>query len=78
MNERIKEIAKECGFDTKSMYPGGFPNEQTLALHLFAEKIIEECIEQVYPVSLNKGIPRPQTPLGLAVTRVKDHFGLKD
>ena len=46
MNERIKEIARECKIDV-DMHPGGFPNEQALVVQDFAEAIIRECISVI-------------------------------
>ena len=50
MNERIRELAEQAGFDVETLvrpYPGGFPREDMLALESFAQLIVEECLTQV-------------------------------
>ena len=46
MNERIKELLAEAGFDVKRLlepHPGGFPRDDILALESFAELIVRKC-----------------------------------
>jgi hypothetical protein len=43
MNERIRELGRQVGFYMENMHPGGFPNENLLAIEKFAELIIQEC-----------------------------------
>jgi len=46
MNKRIKDIAKQAGFDIDLLsqpYPGGFPRDDMLVLDSFSKLIIEEC-----------------------------------
>lgn len=58
MNERVKELAEHCGFNTDAMYPGGFPNDDTLALHHFAEAIVKECISKIEEYQIPVGNSR--------------------
>ena len=50
MNEQIRELAEQAGFDVETLtrpYPGGFPREDILALESFAELIVRECINKI-------------------------------
>ena len=46
-------------------------------LSQFAELIVKECVDQIYPDWIKQGETRAETPLGFAVKRVKEHFGVE-
>lgn len=75
MNERIKELAEQAGFDVKRLmepYPGGFPREDILALESFAELIVRECQSRVEQYINDCG------EIGsLPNTVIKKHFGVE-
>jgi hypothetical protein len=73
MNERIKELAAQAGFDVAALtrpYPGGFPREDILALESFAELIIDE----VYSFLLD---PSEDDEPWHSRAAVKKHFGVE-
>ena len=45
MNERIKQLMVQAGFDIERlrMHPGGWPREDLLVLEDFAKLIVREC-----------------------------------
>jgi len=63
MNERIKQLASHCGFNTDAMYAGGFPNDHTIALEDFVKLVVEEVI---YVASHIEGIDQ-----------IRKHFGIE-
>jgi len=66
MNERIKELLEQAGFDVRRLlepYPGGFPREDMLALESFAELIVRECID-IVPWQYEE--------------KIKKHFGVSE
>ena len=86
MNERIKELAKQAGFDVKRLlepYPGGFPREDFLALESFAELIVRECVKKCEFVAdmatiTNTGemARKTKATADSCATMIKDHFGV--
>ena len=75
MNERIKELLGQAGFDVKRLlepYPGGFPREDFLALESFAELIVKECAEV-----LDTSISPPSHPMNSLGYKLKEHFGVE-
>ena len=51
MNERIRALALQAGFDVKRLlapHPGGFPRDDFLALESFAELIVAECTAALF------------------------------
>ena len=76
MNERIRELAEQAGVsflmeDDHSMVMNAVDLEK------FAELIVKECVDQIYPDWIKQGETRAETPLGFAVKRVKEHFGVE-
>jgi hypothetical protein len=72
MNQRIKELAEQAGFDVKRLlapYPGGFPREDFLALESFAELIVQECVNVLH----EKGMWSVHDSNVL-----KEHFGVEE
>ena len=63
MNERIKELAKQCQ-----------NNDGTVEWQSFAELIVRECIEQIDDVINDTG----SNGAYLAYKRVKEHFGVEE
>lgn len=67
MNERILELAEQAGFDVKRLtepYPSGFPRGDILALEIFAELIVRECLEISQVGSITE-------------SKLKKHFGVE-
>lgn len=77
MNERIKELAAECGFRSN---PDIYDRNQSLDIPHFAELIIEECIKVVRDHSLISFGIDPDTFTGTvaAAEKLKEHFGIKE
>jgi hypothetical protein len=76
MNERIRELAEQAGFDVEALvrpYPGGFPREDILALESFAELIIAECVE----VAHRYDEPKLSGPGLMIGSMIEDHFGIE-
>jgi len=68
MNERIREVAKEAGFE---LNPAHFDHEK------FAELIIQECR---YLMDCNKGSdqnPAWNQALSETSEKIKEHFGVE-
>lgn len=85
MNERIREIARQCKI-TVDMHPGGFPNEQALVVQDFAEAIIRVCADKVAGMVMrDKFDTVPQDPhsqgwneaVAYASEELKKYFGVK-
>ena len=43
MNDKIKSLIEAAGFNMDACYPGGWPNDHTIALHGLIESVILEC-----------------------------------
>lgn len=72
MNERIKELAGQAGFDVKRLlapHPGGFPRDDFLALESFAELIVKECAD-ISDASFHDG--------SAGYTAILKHFGVEE
>jgi hypothetical protein len=71
MNERIKELAEQAGFDVYSW------NENEL--EKFANLIVADCIEIVQPCKCgcNEGGNQISVTLGTTVEMIKEHFGVE-
>ena len=84
MNERIRALAEQAGFDVKRLlapHPGGFPRDDFLALEKFAELIVAECSRVIVNGGYWSGGPlgpkRQCTPPEIA-TMIKEHFGVEE
>lgn len=84
MNERIRKLAVQAGFDIEQLkqYPGGFPREDLLLLESFAELIVRECIDVVDNVyheqtGMGNKPSRRRTPYQEIVNALEDHFGVE-
>jgi hypothetical protein len=75
MNERIRELAEQAGYDIKPFYKGEddyqIPHYKDEKLEKFAELIIQECAEIVnnHFESLEPGYPGD---------KIEEHFGVKE
>jgi hypothetical protein len=65
MNERIKALAEQC----HHRY-----SEHNIDLEKFAELIVRECVERIYPQWIKEHRHIDPTNLADAVMRVKQHF----
>ena len=69
MNERIKELAEQCGFRPQ---PSIYDRNQSFDIEKFAELIIMECVREFVrktPVSVN---------VSNRARHVFKHFGVKE
>ena len=69
MNERIKELAEQCGFRPQ---PSIYDRNQSFDIEKFAELIVKECVREFVrklPVSVN---------VSNRATHVFKHFGVKE
>jgi len=79
MNERIRELAEQAGFNMEAlnMYPGGFPREDLLILADFAELIIKECAESLWTEECyNSDLALEEFERNSA--KIKKHFGVEE
>jgi len=69
MNERILELAKQCGY-----WSGQTIEMNDVGIEKFAELIVRECMEQ-----LNiSNVPAPiSAGLNLGRVAIKEHFGVE-
>ena len=70
MNEQILKLAQEAGLTS-------YTKNVEAMLTKFSELIVRDCINEVYPEWM-KNEEVDAVNLGDAVTRVKEHFGVKD
>jgi len=66
MNERIKELATQAGFDLDNL-----PDEVYIPLQLFAELTVKECVSIMTDASQSK------LRLSDAIWNTKQHFGVE-
>jgi hypothetical protein len=77
MNERIREIIEQAGFEEKDGHISiqGVYMFNTHRMEKFAELIVQECMEQLnisnVPTSISAG-------LNLGRVAIKDHFGVEE
>ena len=67
MNERIKELAEQCGFKSN---PDIYDRNQSFDIEKFAELIVKEC----------DGVADHSTVTGKIIIgqRIKEHFGVEE
>ena len=74
MNERIKELAEQCGFRSN---PDIYDRNQSFDIPKFAELIVQECIGV-----LNKrfmgDLNREDMEVRRCIADVKKHFGVEE
>ncbi len=73
MNERIKELAEQCGFKSN---PDVYDRNQSFDIPKFAELIVRECIDQCADIpgsndEWDKGVR-------WAANQIKQHFGVEE
>ena len=69
MNERIKELAEQCGFRPQ---PSIYDRNQSFDIEKFAKLIVKECVREFVrklPVSVN---------VSNRAAHVFKHFGVKE
>ena len=81
MNERIKELVTATDAWCDQNFPPDWTDRVDEFLPLwnekFAELIVQQCIEQVYPQWIKDHQHLDPTNLADAVSRVKEHFGVE-
>jgi hypothetical protein len=76
MNERIRELAEQCGFRSN---PDIYDRNQSFDIPKFAELIVKECAQ----ACMNEGASYEEKAAGayqsnLYVTAIKQHFGVEE
>ena len=71
MNERIKELAEQAGFQYIDDEGIGWAGNYNASLPKFAELIVRECIDTVLDCSVEY-TTRPQVAI-----EIKEHFGVE-
>ena len=64
MNERIKELAEQCGFKSN---PDIYDRNQSFDIPKFAELIVQECMSNLYLHGYDD-----------ARAQIREHFGVKE
>ena len=72
MNERIQELAEQCGFRPQ---PSIYDRNQSFDIEKFAELIVKECAELVRVQ--NEQFMENESHYGIVSTDVLKHFGVK-
>ena len=72
MNERIQELAEQCGFRPQ---PSIYDRNQSFDIEKFAELIVRECAELVRVQ--NEQFMENESHYGIVSTDVLKHFGVK-
>ena len=73
MNERIQELAEQCGFRPQ---PSIYDRNQSFDIEKFAELIVKECAELVRVQ--NEQFMENESHYGIVSTDVLKHFGVKE
>ena len=74
MNERIKELAIEAGYDWAWDTQIDFGHKE---MEKFAELIVQECMEQA-SIGNGHGNNQWDRALTFAAKNIKEHFGVKE
>ena len=72
MNERIQELAEQCGFRPQ---PSIYDRNQSFDIEKFAELIVRECAELVRVQ--NEQFMENESHYGVVSTDILKHFGVK-
>jgi hypothetical protein len=83
MNERIEELAEQCGFRSN---PNIYDRNQSFDIEKFADLIVRECIDKIETYRIPVGnsasgeLACEWTYNALKEIRddIKEHFGIKD
>ena len=71
MNERIRELAKDCDLDWHKHWN----DDESNRLEKFADLIVQECITKIKITEVPVGnIPA----LGMVIRKIKEHFGVTE
>ena len=71
MNERIKELAIEAGYDWAWDTQIDFGHKE---MEKFAELIVKECMDIAYAYDA----PKMSGPGMIVANRIEDHFGVEE
>ena len=78
MNERIRELAEQAGYDIKPFYKGEdnyqIPHYKDETLEKFAELIIRECAT----IADEYDLPKMSGPGMIIANRIRDQFGVDE
>ena len=84
MNERIKELAEQCGFRPQ---PSIYDRNQSFDIEKFAELIVRECINEIAYIGKANEVFGDRTDRGglnhilwtteTAIEKIKQHFGVE-
>jgi hypothetical protein len=72
MNERIRELAEQCGFRSN---PDVYDRNQSFDIGKFAQLIINECLNQCYNRGMNDELYVGQLR---AAAYIEQHFGVRE
>ena len=72
MNERIQELAEQCGFRPQ---PSIYDRNQSFDIEKFAELIVRECAELVRVQ--NEQFMENESHYGVVSADILKHFGVK-
>ena len=72
MNERIQELAEQCGFRPQ---PSIYDRNQSFDIEKFAELIVKECAELVRVQ--NEQFMENESHYGVVSADILKHFGVK-
>lgn len=72
MNERIQELAEQCGFRPQ---PSIYDRNQSFDIEKFAELIVRECAEMVR--IQNEQFMENESHYGVVSADILKHFGVK-
>jgi hypothetical protein len=75
MNERIKELAKQAGFDYEQMERNHANGTPSMA-ETFAELIVKECVDIISPYAVR--MSKPGEEYLHPVQEIKQHFGVEE
>jgi hypothetical protein len=82
MNERIQELAEQCGFKPQ---PSIYDRNQSFDIEKFAKLIIQDCVAQVALVGISNtsfeddGVGEHISwACSKSIECIKEHFGVKE
>ena len=88
MNERIKELAVQCGAWNQVYNPKEFMVDRTFNIEKFAELIVRECINEIAYIGKANEVFGDRTDRGglnhilwtteTAIEKIKEHFGVEE
>ena len=75
MNDKIKELLEQAGFQYIKHDGIGWAGNYNSSLPKFAELIVRECLDQCYNRGMNDELYAGQLK---AAAYIEQHFGIKD